>query len=68
MCCMMMHPMDHSTRDTEHGHSHPATGEPLLDIVNRRYALGEITREQLQEMKSVLALSTGPVAPEAAHN
>jgi len=68
MCCVMMHAMDHSTGDTEHGHSHAATGEPLLEILNRRYALGEITREQLQEMKTVLGLSAGPVAPQAAHH
>ena len=58
MCCMMMHPMDHSDRGAEHGHSHTTAGEPLLDILNRRYALGEITSTQLQEMKTVLGLST----------
>jgi len=68
MCCMMMHAMDHSDRGAEHGHSHTTAGEPLLEILNRRYALGEITREQLQEMKTVLGLSTEHVAPGSHHS
>ena len=61
MCCMMMHAMDHTA------HTHPATvtggpqEESLRDILRRRYALGEISREQLEEMKQVLG-----VTPESA--
>lgn len=59
MCCMLMHLLGHS------GHRHEAstgttsvsTGEPLLEILKRRYALGEITREQFEEMKRVLGLA-----------
>ena len=61
MCCMMMHAMDH----TAHTHPTTATGGPqeesLPDIPRRRYALGEISREQFEEMKHVLG-----VAPERA--
>ena len=55
--CMMMHSMDHSNHDAS------ATNAPrddsLLDILKRRYALGEITQEQYEEMKRVLGLSEG---------
>jgi hypothetical protein len=56
MCCMM-HGMDHSA------HSAPtAAGGPLrespIDILSRRYALGEISREQFEEMKQVLGMAT----------
>ncbi len=55
MCCMMMHGMDHS------GHAMTAAGGPqeetLHDILRRRYALGEISREQFEEMKQVLGVT-----------
>jgi len=61
MCCMMMHAMDH----TAHSSPTTATGgqqeESLHDILRRRYALGEISREQFEEMKQVLG-----VTPEGA--
>ena len=61
MCCMMMHAMDH----TAHNAPATVTGGPqeegLHDILRRRYALGEISREQLEEMKQVLG-----VTPESA--
>jgi len=61
MCCMMMHAMDH----TAHTSPTTATGGPqeesLPDIPRRRYALGEISREQFEEMKQVLG-----VTPESA--
>ncbi|HEU0022751.1 MAG TPA: SHOCT domain-containing protein [Dehalococcoidia bacterium] len=34
----------------------------MLAILKRRYALGEITGEQFEEMKRVLELEVGPVA------
>ena len=61
MCCMMMHAMDHAA------HTSPTTvtggpqKESLHDILRRRYALGEISREQFEEMKQVLG-----VTPESA--
>ncbi len=65
MMCMMMHAMDHS------GHSVPAASasmqqnESLLDILKRRYAIGEITHAQFEEMKRVLGFSatTSTVPP-----
>ena len=61
MCCMLMHAMDHPA----HGSSTTVAGGPqeesLRDILRRRYALGEISREQFEEMKQVLG-----VAPEDA--
>ncbi len=68
MMCMMMHAMDHS------GHDAPATptstphaqGESLLDILKRRYALGEINREQFEEMRRVLSLGASEMSAEHA--
>ena len=68
--CMMMHAMDHSGHDA---HSMPASvpqGESLLETlrVKRRYALGEINREQFEEMKRVLNLGAAQVTAEHAHH
>jgi len=52
MCCMMMHAMDHS------GHDKASHGEAPLDILQRRFALGEVSPEQFEEMKAILGLST----------
>jgi len=63
MCCMLMHAMDHSA----HGSSTTVAGGPqeesLHDILRRRYALGEISREQFEEMKQVLGVTPGDAAP-----
>jgi Predicted membrane protein len=60
MFCMLMHLFGHS-RHSDHAHtSSPPPTEPLLDILKRRYALGEITREQFEEMKRVLGLEGEP--------
>ncbi len=65
MCMMqMMRGSDHSAHAT-------ATGglqmESLLDSLKRRYALGEITREQFQEMKHLLGESDAGSTNEPAH-
>ncbi len=43
-------------------------GESLLDVLSRRYALGEITREQYQQMKQTLGVSEANAADEHAHH
>ncbi len=55
--CMMMHMMDHSGHDAHAAPTAAAQGESLLDILKRRYAFGEITREQFEEMKKTLGVS-----------
>jgi uncharacterized membrane protein len=60
MMCMMGHNMDHSGQGT-HAEAAPQ-GESLLDILKRRYALGEITREQFEEMRRVLGVTQGAAA------
>ncbi len=79
MWCMLMHLLGHQNHHQNHtGHKDSATPsevsfeEELLRILKRRYALGEITREQLEEMKEALGLggqtSSTPQAEEhAAH-
>ncbi len=54
MC--MMHGMDHSGHNTQTSATSAPQNESLLDILKRRYALGEITREQFEEMKRVLGV------------
>ncbi len=41
-------------------------GESLLDILKRRYAQGEITREQFEELKRTLGVAEANSAPEQA--
>lgn len=56
MC--MMHGMNHSQHDAQATTANaPAQNESLLDILKRRYALGEINLEQFEEMKRVLGLT-----------
>ncbi|MDE3088738.1 MAG: SHOCT domain-containing protein [Chloroflexota bacterium] len=55
MCCMMMHGMNQSGHSTPmSAMSAPQQNESLLDILKRRYALGEINQAQFEEMKRVL--------------
>ncbi len=66
MMCMIMHGMGHSAHDA---HGTPAVageGESLIDLLKRRYALGEITREQFQELKRMLGVSDANSAHEHA--
>lgn len=67
MMCMMGHNMNHSEHDT---HTVAALqGESLLDILRRRYALGEITRAQFEEMKQALGVGEGGgIEGSAAHH
>lgn len=67
--CMTMHTMEHSA------HGAPATtlgstpGESLLEILKRRYALGEIDRAQFEEMQRVLNVGASAKTPaEGAHS
>jgi len=67
MMCMMGHNMDHSGHGT-HAEAAPHS-ESLLDILRRRYALGEITRVQFEEMKQVLGVTQGAGAEaDTAHH
>lgn len=70
MCCMMMHAMEHSQHAAQTTTANMTSNEALLDILKRRYALGEITRAQFEEMKRVLGVTQDPapaaVAPEHA--
>lgn len=54
--CMLMHGMDHSEHNTQTAATSAPESESLLDILKRRYALGEITREQFEEMRRMLAV------------
>lgn len=63
MCCMMMHEMEHSGHAAGH-----TQDESLLDVLKRRYALGEITREQFEEMKRVLGFQATTFAPPPAEH
>jgi len=60
MCMMMNH-------GSEHG-AHAGNVESPLEILKRRFAAGEITREQYAEMKRVILGDDGSQqSPHAAH-
>ena len=61
MCCMMGHQTDHEAAAEKPSH-HQDRPETLFDVLRRRYALGEISRDQLEEMKRVLGLGAGTAA------
>lgn len=68
MMCMAMHAMDHSAHGVPTASVAPQN-ESLLDILNRRYALGEINQAQFEEMKRVLNLgATTETSVEHAHH
>ena len=56
MMCMM-HGMNHSQHDAHAAQANTTPNEALLDILKRRYALGEITLAQFEEMKRALGLT-----------
>jgi len=66
MMCMAMHAMDHSGHDANAMSANSSQSESLLDILKRRYALGEINQAQFEEMKRVLNLGATTETP-AAH-
>lgn len=62
MMCMMGHTMDH----TAHANPTAQAGSQeasLLDILKRRYALGEIDQDQFAEMKRVLGVEESQSSP-----
>lgn len=75
MCCMtpapasgagVSHGMDHGG-EMERSAGEGGQRDSLLDVLRRRYAVGELSRDQLEEMKAVLGLSDGkPVGAAAA--
>ncbi len=70
MMCMLMHAM-HGGHDG-HPPSVSNTQESPLDILKRRYALGEITEAQFEQMKRTLGLApsaqTDATAEHAGHH
>ncbi len=68
--CMLHMMMDHGEHGSHDMNEHPANApqqESLLDVLKRRYALGEINLEQFQEMQRVLGLSDMQVAGVTDH-
>jgi uncharacterized membrane protein len=63
----MNHQMDHETQS--HTSAEPRQqSETLLDVLQRRYAMGEISRDQFQEMKSILGLSAKETEAPEGHD
>lgn len=66
MWCMLHHLLGHSAHSA--GHS-PASQEPAArEILERRFALGEISREQFEEMVRVLSSAEGSSARAYQHS
>ena len=49
MCCMMDHGMNHAESEQTH-----APSESALEILKKRYARGEIRKEEFEEKKKDL--------------
>ena len=67
MCCMMMHSMNHSDHTVQETQMNPSQIESPLEILRRRYALGEIDRAQLEEMQRVLGIANDDPRRGHAH-
>ena len=68
--CLMIHLPGHQDHAAQHVPTHPTgavTNDELLGILRRRYALGEITREDFDEMQRVLGLSAEGEAAAKRH-
>ncbi len=59
--CGLMHLFEHSGHDTQTVIQSAPANESPLDILRRRYALGEITAQQFEEMKQTLGAAEGNV-------
>lgn len=67
MCCMM-HEMEHSAHNGRPEAASSAGNESVLDVLKRRYALGEISRAQFEEMKRVLGTTEGAAMTASEHH
>ena len=65
--CMMHMMMDHGGHDMQEHQASAPLQESLLEILKRRYALGEINLEQFQEMQRVLGLAGMPELSAAGY-
>ncbi len=72
--CLMVHLTGHQEHAPQHAPAQSAgtANDELRGILKRRYALGEITREQFEEMQRVLGLSveegTAPKPSQHVHH
>jgi len=62
----MMHEMTHGDHEMQPSPASAPQNESLLDILKRRYALGELTQSQFEQMRRTLGLSNGSAEPAAA--
>lgn len=64
---MCMNGMCHSGHDAHATPGSAGQDESLFDTLKRRYAVGEITREQFEELKRTLGVPEANSANEHAH-
>jgi len=64
---MMGHGMGHG-EEMERSAVERGKRDSLLDVLRGRYAEGEITRDQLEEMRAVLDLSVGKAVGDGGGN
>ncbi len=68
MMHMVMDHGDHSGHDSPERQAPAPQQESLLNILKRRYALGEINLDQFQEMQRVLGLADTRVDSAASYS